>query len=314
MATLFIIGNGFDLAHGLPTSYNHFKEYLRTEYDYDYNEKPLLWEQSTTMPDGDEKYELKECAHIIDHMVSNVGRGLTSIELWSDFEKALGLLDFQEIEEEIFEQYDNEGDVNPFKTGNLYEDAYGDLEKIMKYVKKLFKEWIKTVEIPELYDSLSNMDVYETLSDLFETVDDPIFLTFNYTDTLEILYREEKITHIHGSVNNPIIGHGDNTIVEELAYHQDEFINRISADLSKPCKSIVEQNSNFFKDIENDITDIYTYGFSFSDVDAIYIKEIIKRMDTKNVVWFLQNYNLNNHEEYKEKLLKYGFKGEFSTF
>ena len=234
MTTLFIIGNGFDLAHGLPTSYNHFKEYLRTEYEYEYDEKPLLWEQSTTMPDGYEEYSLNECAHIIDYMVSNVGRGLTSIELWSDFEKALGFLDFQEIEEEIYDQYDKEGDINSFKTSYLYEDAYGDLEQIMKFVKKLFQEWIKTIEIPEQHYSLSNMNVYETLSDLFETVEDPIFLTFNYTDTLEILYREKKINHIHGDVNNPIIGHGDNTTIDELAYHQDEYINRISTDLRKP--------------------------------------------------------------------------------
>lgn len=29
---LFIIGNGFDLAHGLATKYNDFKEYLQKTY------------------------------------------------------------------------------------------------------------------------------------------------------------------------------------------------------------------------------------------------------------------------------------------
>lgn len=32
MNKLFIIGNGFDMAHGLPTSYNDFREYLIKEY------------------------------------------------------------------------------------------------------------------------------------------------------------------------------------------------------------------------------------------------------------------------------------------
>ncbi|MEX5528372.1 AbiH family protein [Pseudomonas syringae] len=31
MQILYIIGNGFDLHHGLPTQYKHFKDYLRTE-------------------------------------------------------------------------------------------------------------------------------------------------------------------------------------------------------------------------------------------------------------------------------------------
>jgi len=31
-STLFIIGNGFDSDHGLPTSYSDFKNYLRENY------------------------------------------------------------------------------------------------------------------------------------------------------------------------------------------------------------------------------------------------------------------------------------------
>ncbi|MGF2144416.1 bacteriophage abortive infection AbiH family protein [Vagococcus fluvialis] len=314
MSTLFIIGNGFDLAHCLPTSYNHFKEYLRTEYEYNYDEMPQIWEQSSITHSGSEEYDMKNCAHIIDYLVSNAEESMTSEYEWKDFEKALGKLNLREIEDEIYDQYDKEGDINPFKTGYLYEDAYSDLEQIMMFVQKLFQEWINTIKVPEQHYSLSNMYIYETLKELFANVEDPIFLTFNYTDTLEILYKEENIIHIHGDLNNPIVGHGDETVIDKLAYNQDEYINRISEQLRKPCESIIESNYIFFENLENNITDIYTYGFSFSDVDGIYIKEILKRMDTKNVVWYLQSYDLNNHEEYKDKLLKYGFKGKISIF
>lgn len=33
MTTLFIIGKGVDLAYGFLTSHNHFKEYVRIEYE-----------------------------------------------------------------------------------------------------------------------------------------------------------------------------------------------------------------------------------------------------------------------------------------
>lgn len=313
MTTLFIIGNGFDLAHGLPTSYDHFKEYLRTEYEYEYDEMPQIWEQSTMMHDGSEEYDVKKCAHIIDYLVSNVGESMTSEYEWKDFERALGKLNLREIEEEIYHQYDNEGDMNPFRTGYLYEDAYHDLEHIMMFVQKLFKEWINTIKIPEQYYSLHRMDVYENLRELFESVDNPVFLTFNYTDTLEILYTEEEVTHIHGDVNNPIVGHGDKTVVEELVFNQDEYIDRISARLGKPCESIIESNSIFFRSLEH-ITDIYSYGFSFSDVDAIYIKEIINNIENIDVTWHLQEYSKDRHDEYTAKLKRYGFEGEFDTF
>lgn len=35
MKNLYIIGNGFDLAHSLPTKYSNFKEYLISKYQID---------------------------------------------------------------------------------------------------------------------------------------------------------------------------------------------------------------------------------------------------------------------------------------
>ena len=32
MGSLFIIGNGFDLAHGLPTAYKIFRRYILNQY------------------------------------------------------------------------------------------------------------------------------------------------------------------------------------------------------------------------------------------------------------------------------------------
>jgi hypothetical protein len=37
MPNLFIIGNGFDIAHGLPTKYKHFRQFLVDVYDADEN-------------------------------------------------------------------------------------------------------------------------------------------------------------------------------------------------------------------------------------------------------------------------------------
>lgn len=314
MQTLFIIGNGFDLAHGLPTSYNHFKNYLRAEYQYDYLETSSIWEEEKIIMGGDYGYDVKNCAQIIDYLVSSVGEDISSSYDWRDFERALGVLNFQEIEEEINVQYDKEGDINYSHTSSLYETAYSDLVKIMEFVNTLFKEWINTIEINKNFNKLLHMDTFEEFSKLIERANKPIFLTFNYTETLELIYDQSNITHIHGTKESPIVGHGSKEVVKELMWNQDIPIRRILSNLRKPTEDVLKDNQLFFDQLNTDIKEIYTYGFSFSDVDMIYIKEIIGRINNKNTIWYLQNYNSNKHGEYINLLRKYGFNGDFDTF
>ncbi|MBT2732209.1 AbiH family protein [Carnobacterium sp. ISL-102] len=123
---LFIIGNGFDLAHKLPTSFNpNFKEIAEKNEQF-----PYFWEI----------YQSQE------------------IDIWSDFENLLAKPDFNELEQ-IFEGYksdylsDRESDRDAIITqvdlnGNLipslYEFANQAEEKLIKKVAissniKLFK-------------------------------------------------------------------------------------------------------------------------------------------------------------------------------
>ena len=56
-----------------------------------------------------------------------------------------------------------------------------------------------------------------------------------------------------------------------------------------------KRNNAFFQKLENEnITEIYSYGFSFSDVDMIYIKKICSDVDTDNVIWYLNDYGLDD--------------------
>ncbi|MBO4283283.1 MAG: bacteriophage abortive infection AbiH family protein [Clostridia bacterium] len=164
---LFIIGNGFDLAHELPTSYpDHFKKIAESNESITY-----FWDiYQTETPN-----------------------------IWSDFEYCLGHPDFNSLEE-IFEGYapdylsDHESDRDAIITqvdisGNLYkslsqfaENAETDLHKKMPL---------------------------EKYSNCF--CDNDVFVSFNYTHTLERLYgiKETNVLHIHGEVgkSNLIMGY-----------------------------------------------------------------------------------------------------------
>jgi len=312
LSKLFIIGNGFDLAHGIPTTFNHFKEYLRNNYKYDYDEYPSsLWLDSRTSNDGSQIYDDDQCAKIIDFMICEVN---LDREDWNDFEKSMGHFDYSLIEDEIEEQYDKEGDVNPFYSRNNYEQAYNDLSNVMSRLTYLFSNWIETIKIPENCYSVFNLNTYYNFSELID-VNNDTFLSFNYTETLEKLYEVDTVTHIHGKQNgNIIIGHNVHREFDEKAYGQDLQMDSMHKFFEKPTTEIIYDNSDFFTDLE-DIDSIYSYGFSFGCVDLPYIKEIIKNINTSNMTWYLHSYNKElEKKQFKEIIKECGFLGSFDEF
>ncbi|MFL7853368.1 AbiH family protein [Providencia rettgeri] len=61
---LYIIGNGFDIRHGLPTGYKHFKSYVAK------NDQELYDSIEEYIPAGDEWNELESALGEIDMSLS----------------------------------------------------------------------------------------------------------------------------------------------------------------------------------------------------------------------------------------------------
>ena len=162
------------------------------------------------------------------------------------------------------------------------------------------------------------------LLQIFNRARSNYFFTFNYTRTLERIYGipESNICHIHGVLNSAknlrdttsgdlIFGHGREifdtgvTNTPNTAYN----INK------KPVKRCIINNQLFFEKLEG-ITDIYSYGFSFGDVDMPYIKKICHSIgDTFNVTWHFNDFGIEEHRTtYEEKICKEGFNGKFDVF
>ncbi|WP_253212704.1 AbiH family protein [Tetragenococcus halophilus] len=264
---------------------------------------------------GEEIYEMKKCAHIIASLICESCGNINEKkdrENWSAFEEALGCLEYTSIEVEIMDQYDKEGDINPFHTGANYEDAYTDLMNVILKLPKLFSEWISEISPPTSNFSVFDLDIYYSFRQLIE--DDDIFLTFNYTETLEELYEVDNITHIHGNRNCPIVGHNNILLTEEKSYFQGVYIDKMKNALKKPTEKIINDNEMFFENLDHDIESIYSYGFSFGEIDLEYIQEMFRYIETRKVTWYLHSHDKCNHEAFKEKINKCGFCGSFSEF
>lgn len=204
---LLIIGNGFDLHHGLATGYSDYHDWL---VDHD--------EQVAT--DFETFCFAAECSDLegsLDYIRSSA-KGVDP--RWCSLEESLGI----EWDDLCYETLDHTyPDVTEDNPG--WDDFWIELQMRLEYLKKLtrdhFREWVESIDVSKIKPAL---DLPDTAS----------FVTFNYTPTLEYVYgvRPDRILHIHGCVldKNELLQFGspDNNPFElqkmlEDKYGMDDF-------------------------------------------------------------------------------------------
>jgi hypothetical protein len=111
-----------------------------------------------------------------------------------------------------------------------------------------------------------------------------------------------------------IVGHGYNLMEVRSKNKMPDYNSLVNNLLKKPVGKCIVNNANFFNSL-NDICNIFSYGFSFSDVDMPYIFKIVESIgDTSKRTWFLNDFNYQDHEILKTKIKSSGFKGKFDIF
>lgn len=287
MKRLYIIGNGFDIHHNIPTRYTDFRKWLRVK-DF-------------------EAYEWMIELYGVDDEDSE---GNISNEIWtwwSYFESHL--VDF-EVYEDIIE-IASENQINygadDFSEGDRYNgavEAEMKFEDLMSRVLSYFDEWVDSIDVEKSCDKL-------------KIDQDADFLTFNYTRTLECVYNipSERVHHIHGEagMGNYILGHGksykdiedeirsnepvpDTDSPEELNEwysdnYDEAYENTVGATASKlgeykkDVERIMADNFHLFHSMKN-LKEVSIIGYSFSSIDNPYLSYIIKQVSNKNDLKF----------------------------
>lgn len=324
---LFVVGNGFDQAHDLPTSYADFKKYIGNTIKKDAGEiiddNYLVLDDipHTVMPKI--HYGIEETAgiladyyqerKIIYWLIDDVAKRKKQMD-WNEFEAYLSELNLNKI-------------LNSWKEDDW--NAMG-LREAVTDISAFFFEWINTIDLSEK----SQKEPYSSLID--EKRD--YALSFNYTETLEQLYgmNIDNICHIHGKREDDkslqkekcmtaigkkncelIIGFDEKRV--NLKKYAGDLLSAHTS-LIKDTKGIIYNHECFFNKIVNsDIKDIYTIGFSFSAVDMPYIKKICsvfeKNIGTKEMTWYLSDYNsMIERINFRIKLRKSGFRGKIVKY
>lgn len=259
--TLYIIGNGFDRAHQLRTSYKDFRIWLLGNGHQDFVESI------------ESIYDNGDKARFSDE------EKLDSL-LWKDFEAALGKINANSARNHL----DN-------KFGNVVDDqdalnkAIAEIQIVVTDVFLLIYEWSKSVGI-------------SSVQRIYNLSPKSKYLSFNYTETLENCYGipQSQILHIHGKVsdNDVIVGCERDIIRQPGEGTQKERryakrINTIMNHLNKPVDEIIGQHEAFFQSLSS-VNRVVVLGHSFSDIDIPYLEEVMQNV-SKESHWHFSVFN-----------------------
>lgn len=308
MNTLYIIGNGFDCyCHEMKTKYKDFRDYLIELY-----------------PDSEEVYGVPLQTLTPDHhgydfadedIVAYIVQVLDTCQGddWSDLESALGA-DIYEVFEDEFDNIDmNDDDNDIFNSIGKNQENGHTIATIFDKVKELFFDWVNKCLGEISYDEVECKTNYRMI--LRENLDDSYYINFNYTYTLEKVYGidADKVWHIHGQVGDCyekiLFGHGNNSLTfdEKSRWGAVDFFDELAEKLRKDTSKVIDENKNKFVALK-DVKKIYSSGFSFSDVDMVYIQELCNYINPSTVAWYFNAYDTENNPKYLEKIQELGFK------
>lgn len=271
--TLYIIGNGFDLMHRVPSSYYNFRDSLGKN----------------------------------NRLQDDLEIALTSEDIWADFENALGTLnldlmggrDIIDMWLDNFDFYDDE-DGGAAEFYMAVEAAAAPISNLVSNLQPTFRRWIDHLEVGTDERPLTGLI-------------DPQgkVLDFNYTEFVETLYGIKNVCYIHGSRKRKgklILGHRPGAT--EVLYERDrkprtyrqavidvardnvlDLVGQYDEDLTKDSQEIIKKHQRFFDGL-GCVEQIVVIGHSISPVDWDYFAEVKKKAEKAH--WFFGIYGLND--------------------
>lgn len=285
---LYIIGNGFDIAHGLPTQYWDFRKYLE-KVDYDFLRA----------------FEMRY--YIYPNMSDEAKKNL----LWNELETNLANIDEDIIIENAtsIEMDLESGDVG------IEDTLYEYFTEEYQYIKKLaiyLKRWIRTIRIRDTLPKVSQIDKLKH----------NLYINFNYTATLETVYgiSDSSVIHIHGSLRDytvdPVLGHGNLERIEAIEEKKKKAEEYFDEKQISICKVLRDYYRTTLKDINRympdlyrisreDISEIMVVGHSLAGIDMPYFSEI-DALSGKKVNWTIVWFDSNKKEVMKQSLIDAG--------
>lgn len=333
---ILVIGNGFDLAHNLPTGYKDFLRFTEcfTEFKNFRSVIPNKLHEIKDTKDlqifnylielfnkADTSKLHKNLIEEIDYLVANNVwidhfKKINISQGWIDFEKEISnvVQTFDHLRGQVINDLKNKREgvrltahqseiLNPF-LGQA--SSITSTETLDYWKNTLLNDLNKLIRCLEIYlaDYIKNIEIKDKLPDI-ETLDIHAVLSFNYTDTYNMLYASDSNSNIdydfvHGKANlnnsvetcNMVIGideylekHEQNSNTHYIQFKK--FFQRIFKGTG--CKYVewldrIKSNptARYFPNESN----IYILGHSLDATDKDILQTLISAENTKTTVFY----------------------------
>jgi hypothetical protein len=240
---LWVIGNGFDLWHQLPTSYRDFYSFAKTTLD------ELENYYAIELADGGP---------------------------WCDFEKSLGNFLWSEFYDAHNHIDVGADDFRPSFVYGLEDDLTEQADQIVERIKASFREWVEEIDISRAVGRLVlpenawflSFNYTSTLEGIYGIKADRILhlhgraeifddLIFGHGDTMD----EEPELDENGDSNRTMFSDAESAA--KYPFYA----------LQKPVAEVLEKNKRFFDSLEH-LTEITVVGHSLNRVDLPYFRSL----------------------------------------
>lgn len=272
-STLIIIGNGFDLASGIESSYGDFKLWLKQKGKQD-------------------------LINLMNKFFSN------QRDVWGDIEKALGeydeddILDFCKPDEEI--DYDHQ-----MRSVARIEDAPDAIfQPVLNEFAENFKDWVnginfkaakKIFDLP-LESRYLTFNYTETLEKLYGIADSNIL----HIHGSRLSNGDDYIIG-HSNLRNPRDAFENISELYFLQHTREKIIKWMNGWV-KDTVAIIGRNKEFFNGL-SDIKQVFVYGLSFYEVDWPYLEEVVKQTG-EDIPWLISYHTDEDWERIESFILK----------
>lgn len=292
MHDLFIIGNGFDLAHDLKTLYSNFLLDLVTKVTNDYENFKDIGnrKKEITFTAVDPIRFPKDIDRIFKQRFCDLLYRNRNHKNWSDIEYLYFTLltnfkDTRFISEEL-------------SWGGIFSSAKeinDEFEVVKKYLLKFLNQEQANFKEIEAYKGL-----FEQYNNKHTTI-----LNFNYTNTVQQYLNKNKeiqLINIHGELNNPnnpmIFGFAANNKESKLL--QDKNDNELLRNIKKFNYNLTDNEFNLKKALkEGEKIEVHILGHSCGISDKLILNQIFNHSNIHSI----RTYYYNGHEGYRQSVI-----------
>lgn len=270
--TLYIIGNGFDLNHGLPTAYLDFRDSYAKR-------RPALWRTLERI----------------------YGNNLNKELWWSDFETKLGEVDYSHLQNSRNGEAIGSFIAKDFFKYNLCF-FFGDWIKGVNNKITTSLTIRKDINKEALFFTFNYTTLLETLYDIKSTNILHIHKSVN-----NLKADEHALIIGHDSSFAQLMKYPVEQVIQTLSR---QYIDDINAEIIKGAKNVKMRVAEFeeeFKQLYASIKHFIIMGFSLNNIDKPYIEKIIEVNNNIDATdWTIYYHAKGENESLKKKLMNLG--------